>query len=165
MWLDAYLMRDFMMLKQMPFANRAGRTLRGSRWSLGCQTRAAMSASDHNSEGRSGWNEPAMAARSTNPQAFEAGWTRGTSDGAEWARHRAATADLRGMCDRPDHQLIASEELLRLLEKYPQEPSVPQEAGQDIEPYREGYSVGFQRGACAVWYRLRELAAELDRLF
>jgi hypothetical protein len=106
-----------------------------------------------------------MVARSRNPQAFEAGWTRGRCDGADWARHRAATADLRGMCDRPEHRPIATEELCRLLQEYPQEPSCPEDSGQDTEPYREGYRMGFQQGACAVWSRLRELAAELDRLF
>jgi len=123
-----------------------------------------MSANDPNLDRRAGPAKSA-AARAANPQAFEAGWSRGTSDGADWARHRAATADLRGMCDRPEQQPIDADELLRLLQKYGQDSQSPADASQEAEPYREGYSIGFQRGACMVWSKLRELAAELERLF
>jgi len=119
-----------------------------------------MLADEHNPDQR-----PSSGGPGPRGEAFEAGRNRGIKDGTEWARHRAVTADLRRMCDQPEQSPVSAEELSELLQKYRNDPRcLATAAGHDVEPFREGYGIGFQRGACSVWSRLRELAADLDRL-
>lgn len=125
-----------------------------------------MSASQHNPDQRPTTEGSASAAPAARTEAFDAGRDRGIADGADWARHRAVTADLRQMCDQRDQQPLAIKELIALIERYRNDPRcLASAAGHDAEPYREGYGIGFQRGACSVWSKLRQLAAHLDRVF
>ena len=154
------------MLKLALFARRVRRTPQTMGGAPRRRKGVLMSANQQDFDQKSGFREPSVVARTPSSEAFEAGRTRGIKDGADWARYRAVTADLRRMCDHPDQGPIAPTELLDLLQGYRHDPRcLAAASGHGSEPYQNGYGVGFQRGACSVWSSLCELAAELERLF
>lgn len=98
-------------------------------------------------------------------EAFDAGNFRGLKDGADWARHRAAIADLRKLCDRTAEAPLAAGQFAALLDRYSLQPRLlAAAAGHAPDQYDAGYSNGFQHGACSVWQWLCDVAAGLEQI-
>ena len=121
--------------------------------------------SQHDPQHRPSSPETPAVARFPGRNAFDAGSSRGVKDGADWARHRAATADLRALCDRSHEKPLGADQFAALLDRYQLQPrSLAAASGHDPDQYDSGYRNGFQRGAESVWQWLCNVVVGLEQI-